>query len=122
MNFTTSVDRCEERSDITRVFLRDGFSFDLPMLVMRKEQKIMSKTLNTISSGVRIQYQITFGITPPSPLPDGDLVIQGTLLHMDDSVVIGSAGGLMVRFGNLPRREREFTDPDTVFRIVLNFL
>ena len=117
MNFTTTVDRCEEKCDITRIFFRDGFSFDLPMLVMHKEKKIVSKTLQRFSSGTRIKYQIIFGDPPTT---DGDLMIHGTVLRVDDSTIIGSAGGLIVKFSNLP--ERDPADWATTFSIVLNFL
>ena len=117
MSYATSVDRCEEKGDITRIFFRDGFSFDLPMLVMHKEKEIVRKTLERFSTGTRVQYQILFG--DPST-PDGDVIIQGTVLRIDDSFVLGSAGGLIVRFSNVPVRDP--TEWVNTFSIVLNFL
>ncbi len=118
MIFTTFVDRCEEKSDITRIFLRDGLSFDLPMLVMHKEEKILSKTLKRFCSGTQIRYHLIFGDDPP---PDADLTIQGSILHVDDSA-IGVAGGLIVRFSNFLGGEKEFTVTDTLFSVAFNFL
>ena len=117
MSRTTSVDRCEEKSDITRVFLKDGVSFDLPLLVMHKERKIVGELFKRFSLGTCIQHEIIFGGTCP---PSGDLVLQGEILHVNGCDIIGSAGGLIVRFRNF--NERELVEPETLFSIVLNFL
>ena len=88
MSRTTFVDRCEEKSDITRVFLKDGVSFDLPLLVMHKERKIVGELFKRFTLGTCIQYEIIFGDTCP---PSGDLVLQGEILHVNGSDIIASA-------------------------------